>query len=76
MKVPGLAASCLLGILSAAPAPEARAFVSIQTESQEYACPAVLKRVHDEVAEMGRYPGQDFVRWDFFIGRPGAFSVS
>ncbi len=70
MKVPGLAANCLLGIFSAALAPLDRALVSIQTEPPEYACPAVLKRVHDEVAEMGRYPGQDFVRWDFFIGGP------
>jgi hypothetical protein len=70
MKAPGLAASCLLGILSAAPAPADRALVSIQTESPENACPAVLKRVHDEVTELGPYPGQDFIRWDFFIGGP------
>jgi hypothetical protein len=70
MKVPGLAASCLLGIFAAASAPSDRALVSIQTESSEYACPEALKRVHDEVAELGRYPGQDFVRWDFFIGGP------
>jgi len=70
MKVPGLAASCLLGIFSAASAPSDKALVSVQAECPEYACPAVLKRVHDEVAELGRYPGQDFVQWDFFIGGP------
>ena len=70
MKAPVLAASFLLGILSTAPAPAAKTLVSIQTESPEYACPAVLKRVHDEVAELGPYPGQDFIRWDFFIGGP------
>ena len=70
MNVPGLAASCLLGIFSAALAPSERAFVSVQNESPESTCPAVLKRVHDEVAELGCYPGQNFVRWDFFIGGP------
>ena len=70
MKLPGLAASCLLSIFSAASAHSDRTLVSIQTESPEFACPAALMRVHDEVAELGRYPGQDFVRWDFFIGGP------
>jgi hypothetical protein len=71
MKAPGLVASCLLGLLSAAPAPPAAgALVCIQAEFPENACLAALKRVHDEVLELGPYPGQDFVRWDFFIGGP------
>jgi hypothetical protein len=29
---------------------------------------AVLKRIHAEVKEMGPYPGEDFVRREFFVG--------
>jgi hypothetical protein len=30
--------------------------------------PAVLKEIHTEVKEMGPYPGDDFVRREFFVG--------
>ncbi len=29
---------------------------------------AVLKKIHAEVKEMGPYPGEDFVRREFFVG--------
>ena len=28
----------------------------------------ILKQIHDEVKELGRYPGEDFIRREFFIG--------
>jgi hypothetical protein len=70
MKALGLAASCLLGIILGVSAPSDKAPISDRVQSPESTCPAVLKRVHDEVAELGCYPGQNFVRWDFFIGGP------
>jgi len=69
-KAAGLVASCLLCMISTASAPSDKLPMSGRTQSPESACPAVLKRVHDEVAELGRYPGQDYIRWDFFIGGP------
>jgi len=29
---------------------------------------AVLIKIHDEVKEMGPYPGEDFIRREFFVG--------
>ncbi len=28
----------------------------------------ILKQIYDEVKELGRYPGEDFIRREFFIG--------
>jgi len=28
-----------------------------------------LSRIYKEVKELGPYPGQDFIRWDFFMGQ-------
>lgn len=28
----------------------------------------ILKRIYQEVKELGPFPGQHFIRWDFFIG--------
>jgi hypothetical protein len=32
-------------------------------------CLQILSRIHKEVKELGPYPGQDFIAWDFFIGQ-------
>ena len=30
--------------------------------------PSMLRRIHQEVREIGKYPGEDFARGDFFLG--------
>jgi hypothetical protein len=29
----------------------------------------ILKKIYDEVKELGAFPGEDFIKWEFFVGQ-------
>ncbi len=64
VKALSIAASLFLAVLFAGPASAAVSF----TPQKPKDAAGILRKIHREVAEMGPYPGEDFVRRDFSLG--------
>jgi hypothetical protein len=60
-------ASVVLGVFLSSAQALRVAFLTEQT-AREAKHLRTLKQIYDEVKEMGRYPGEDFTRREFFIG--------
>jgi hypothetical protein len=57
----------LFGIIVLLSAPPA-ALAGREEMARKEGCLETLGRIYKEVKELGPYPGQDFIRWDFFMG--------
>lgn len=44
-------------------------FLNCESSGERKAPPELLKKIYDEVKELGNYPGENFIKREFFIGR-------
>ena len=58
----------LLGIIVILSAPSA-ALAGREEPARKKGNLETLSRIYKEVKELGPYPGQDFIKWDFFLGQ-------
>jgi hypothetical protein len=65
LQVVGVAALCVL-LPVAADSPH---FLNFENSGEREAPLRILKKIHEEVKELGNYPGEDFIKREFFIGR-------
>lgn len=65
LQVVGVAALCVF-LPVAADSPH---FLNFENSGEREAPLQTLKKIYDEVKELGNYPGEDFIKREFFIGR-------